>query len=222
MKSFLKKVGKIALVFFILVLIGIAVAFGIAYFLKNRELNNIYSEYNQATQNLNQSDKQNQITIGSLQDSYKELNTKITNLTQENDDLKKQLLQEGYGAVKGTILPFLVGDSTIGQYQLVCAQSVSNGNLYFCLTVSALSPKYTLALPEGKYTIIAKIQTADGKTTVQNYQATYSEYIQCVVNGSVDKCDKTKLTKPLQVDVKAGKTLEDINPTDWVTTKITP
>lgn len=222
MKSFLKKAGKVALVFFILILVGIIVALGIAFFFKNRELNNIYSEYNQATQNLNQSDKQNQITIGNLQDSYKELNSKIDSLTKENTDLKAKLLQEGFGAIKGTILPFLVGDSTTGQYQLVCAQSVSNGNIKYCLTVPALSPKFTMALPEGKYTAYAQIISNDGKTVVPNYQANYTEYIKCVVTTSVDKCDKSKLSNSVQVEVKAGQTATDINPTDWVMTKVTP
>lgn len=222
MKNFLKNAGRILLVLFILVLIGIGVAFGIAYFLKNRELNNIYGEYNQATQNLNQSDKQNQITIGNLQDSYTELNQKIDSLTKENTDLKGKLLQDGFGGIKGTILPFLVGDSVTGQYQLVCAVNTLNVNLQYCLTVSALSTKFSLALPEGKYSLNSRILSSDGKSTLANYQASYTDYIQCVIQTGVDKCDKTKLTKTIQFDVKAGQTLENINPVDWVTTKATP
>lgn len=222
MKNFLKKAGRIVIVLFILVLIGISTALGIALFLKTRELNNIYSEYDQATQNLNQSDKQNQITIGNLQDSYKDLNQKITTLTQENNDLKKRLLQDGFGAIKGTILPFLVGDSTIGQYQLVCARRVDNTNLVFCVSVSALETKFTLSLPEGSYYVTANILAADGKSTVPTYQATYTEYIQCVAQSGVSKCDKSKLTKTVQVEITAGKTVENVNPTDWATIKITP
>ncbi|MFS8130416.1 MAG: hypothetical protein ACMG57_00405 [Candidatus Dojkabacteria bacterium] len=222
MGNFLKKAGRVILVLFILVLIGVSAALGIAFFLKNQELNNIYSEYNQATTNLNKSDKENQITIGNLQDSYKDLNQKVTTLTQENDDLKKKILQDGFGAIKGTILPFLVGDSTLGQYQLVCARNVNNGNLIFCVSVSALDPKFTLSLPEGSYYITSSILSADGKSTLANYQASYTDYIQCVAQSGVSKCDKTKLIKTIQVDIAAGKTIENVNPTDWTSTKPTP
>lgn len=222
MKSFLKKAGKVAIGFLILVLIGVSVALGIAFFLKNRELNDIYSQYNQATDSLNKSDKENQLTIGNLQDSYRELNQKITDLTKENTDLKAKLLQDGFGAVKGTILPFLTADSNFGQYQLVCAINTVNTNLQYCLSVSGMDTKYTLSVPAGAYIVTARIVSKDGKTTVAGYQATYTEYVQCVVQKGAAACDKTKLTKNVQVEVKAGQVVENINPTDWVTSTVTP
>lgn len=222
MKSFLKKAGRVALVFFILILIGVAVAFGIAYFLKNRELNNIYAEYNQATQNLNQSDKQNQITIGNLQDSYKELNLKIEDLTKENDDLKKKTAVEGFGTLKGSILPFLAGDSNFGQYQQVCAINLDNSSLTYCVTVSGMDPKFTLVVPAAKYAVSAKIVNKNGEGTVEGYKANFTEYVQCVAKSGVASCDKTKLTKKVQLDIKAGETTENVNPTDWVSSKMTP
>ncbi|MEP7103807.1 MAG: hypothetical protein ABI721_03800 [Candidatus Dojkabacteria bacterium] len=213
----LKKIGKILVILLILVLIGIIAALGVAYFFKNRDLNDIYSQYNQATDNLNKSDQENKITINNLQDSYKELNQKIDDLTKENNDLKSKVNVQGFGIVKGTILPFIVGDATLGQYQLVCASNISNANIQNCVSVSSLEPKFMMALPEGSYNFTARIQTADAKSTMANYRATYSEYIQCVSKNGLSKCDKSKLTKAVQVDVKAGQTLENVNPIDWAT-----
>lgn len=220
MKRFLRNVLKFCLVVLILASFGINIGLTIAFLVKNKEVNELNNLYLLAQSNLNQSASEKDLTIENLQSSFRELNDEIQGLRNENNTLKEQLdstVQEGFGQIKGEILPFIVGDSSFSQYQLVCAQNVSNRNLQYCITVSALEKDYTLVVPAGKYEVTARIASNDSNIVIAKYKGTYTEYIKCAKEKASSQCNKSQLTKPVQIEIKSNQTLEHIDPIDWLT-----
>lgn len=220
-RSFGAKVKRFFGCLFILVLVGTIVGLSIALFIQNRKLSDINNEFTQATANLNRDNENNQITIEDLQTSFKDLNKQVDDLNKENKDLKSKLDVGGFAKISGRILPFAVSaDSTLGQNQMVCAENVANSAVQYCMTVSGIKPTYTLVVPEGKYYVTARLMSADNKSIVSTHKAGYTEYVKCIKESSVEKCNKTELSpKMVVVDVlvggETGGEIKNVEPIDW-------
>jgi hypothetical protein len=222
MKKVVSFIGKILLVIFILISLGINVGLAVAYIRKSNDLNAVNQTYRDAQANLNSENQESQITIDNLEKSFSDLNDEVERLRRENEMLEndaEEQTKKGFGEIRGEVLPFIVGDSSFSQYQLVCAENITNKNLQYCVTVSALDRNYAIVLPEGKYEVNSRIVTQDPKLVLANYKAYYTEYIKCVREKGQSECDRSQLSKAIQIEVKANQIVNNINPIDWTETK---
>ncbi len=213
---FLRKLLLIGLYLFFVVT---SVVLAVLLYTKTKELNDINSAYSETSLLLNNSTEESQVTIENLQTSFRELNSEVERLKGENAQLETELqrqIKNGYGTVKGSIFPLLVGDSTFSQYQLVCAQSTNNANLKYCVTVSAYASDYTLVLPSGSYNLMSNIVTGSNALDLQ-YTARYTEFVKCIKEKGESNCNKEELSgKVLVVKVESGQTVNNVDPTDWI------
>lgn len=218
MKRVFQLLRKVLLVFLYLFFVVASVVLAVLLYLKITELNTINSAYAETALLLNQSEEESQVTIDNLQNSFRELNSEVSRLNTENANLKNELdrqLKNGYGTIRGKILPLLVGSSTFSQYQLVCAESVLNASLKYCVTASAYDSTFTLVLPSGAYNVSANI-VSSGTNINSDYKGVYSEFVKCVKENGESGCNKSALSgKILTVQVDSGKTVSNIDPTDW-------
>lgn len=217
-KKILKKVGKVLFVISFFLFLAGTIIFAILFLLKLKQYNDLNGLYSQAQENLNKSSQQNQVTIGNLQQSFNDLNTEITKLKSDNADLQAKLDQQakdGYGEINGKISgQIVVGDNTLSQYQMVCAQNVSNTNLQYCVNVSAIAQNYALVLPAGTYQVFARVLDKNNQVTL-NYKASYTEYVKCVTEKAADQCDVNLSKNIINVEVKSGAKVSNVNPIDW-------
>jgi hypothetical protein len=209
---------KALFIFMYLFFVVASIVLAVLLYMKITELNNINSAYNETATLLNQSEEESQVTIDNLQNSFRELNSEVNRLKAENSGLKNELdrqLKNGYGTIRGDILPLLVGSSSFSQYQLVCAENTANANLKYCVTASAYDSSYILVLPSGTYIVSANI-VSDGTNLNTSYKGSYTEFVKCVKENGEKGCNKGELSgKVLTVQVDSGKTVSNIDPTDW-------
>lgn len=218
MKRFLRVLRRALFIFLYLFFVVTSVVLAIMLFNKTNELNNINSAYSETANLLNQNEEESQVTIDNLQNSFRELNAEVNRLKIENVGLKNELdrqLKNGYGTIRGEIFPLLVGTSSFSQYQLVCAENTENSNLKYCVTASAFDSSYVLVIPSGTYIVSANI-VADGTNLNTMYKGLYTEFVKCVKENGENGCNKNTLTgKVLTVRVDSGKTVSNVDPTDW-------
>ena len=220
----MKKLAKgclriFAIALYPILLVGL-IAFAVLFFVRNNEPNQIKDQFRQAQDNLNQNSQESQITISNLQESFNDLNKEISQLKAENEELKvdaEAVKAQGYGQIKGSTVPFIIGDSTFSQYQLVCAENVLNKNLQYCRTVPAIDKDFTLLVPAGTYQVFARVVGSDSK--LSEAKAYYTEYIKCVREKSSANCETTLSGKNIQVVIASGQTLTSIDPIDWSSVK---
>ncbi len=213
---FLRKLLLIGLYLFFVVT---SIVLAVLLYTKTKELNDINSAYSETSVLLNNSTEESQVTIENLQSSFRELNSEVERLKNDNEQLETELqrqIKNGYGTIKGTIFPLLVGDSTFSQYQLVCAQSTNNASLKYCVTVSAYDSNFTLVLPSGTYNLLSNIVTNSNTLDLQ-YTARYTEFVKCIKEKGEANCNKDELSgKVLLVKVESGQTVNNVDPTDWI------
>jgi hypothetical protein len=218
MKGFFRLLRKLLFIFLYLFFVVASIVLAVLLFMKIKELNDINSAYSETATLLNQSEEESQVTIDNLQNSFRELNAEVNRLKIENSGLKNELdrqLKNGYGTIRGEILPLLVGSSSFSQYQLVCAENTSNSNLKYCVTASAFDSSYILVLPSGTYIVSANI-VSDGTNLNTSYKGLYTEFVKCVKENGEKGCNKSELSgKVLTIQVDSGKTVSNIDPTDW-------
>lgn len=219
MKKVLHFLRKLLLIGLYLFFVVTSVVLAVLLYTKTKELNDINSAYSETSVLLNNSTEESQVTIENLQSSFRELNSEVERLKSENEQLETELqrqIKNGYGTIKGTIFPLLVGDSTFSQYQLVCAQSTNNASLKYCVTVSAYDSNFTLVLPSGTYNLMANIVTNNSTLDLQ-YTARYTEFVKCIKEKGEANCNKDELSgKVLLVKVESGQTVNNVDPTDWI------
>lgn len=216
MKKYLRGCLKLVFVISYPILIIGTIAFAALFLFRNNELDQIKNQFNIAQDNINKGKEENQITIENLQDSFDSLNKEITQLKSENAALKEEadaVKAQGYGQIRGSTVPLIVGNSSFSQYQLVCAENVLNKNLQYCKTVPAIEKDFALLVPAGTYQLFAKVVTSD--TQFSDYKAYYTEYIQCVREKRSENCNTSLSSKNIQVVIKAGETISNIDPVDW-------
>lgn len=176
MKKFLRGCLRLAFIISYPVLIVGLIALAILFFVRNNELNQIRDQFRTAQENLNSNTQESQITIENLQQSFNDLNKEISKLKTENDQLKaeaEEVKAQGFGEVRGSTVPFIVGDSTFSQYQLVCAENILNKNLQFCRTVPAIEKDFRLPVPAGTYQVFARVVGSNSSFSEQ--KAYYTE-----------------------------------------------
>lgn len=185
--------------------------------LKSREVDSLNATFQQATAEINEQNQNRGVTIESLKQQFNELNSEVTRLKNENAQLKQSLDRmqvEGSGAISGKLVPVITADNNgISQYQRVCAESISNPNIQVCRTVAALQQGYALTLPVGTYKVYAEIYPQ--VEVNKNLRAYYSEFANCLQGADTSKCDSVKQNKPVQIEIKAGVTVGNIDPIDW-------
>ena len=148
------------------------------------------------------------------------MTNELSSLRSENASLKSNLEQlqiTGYGTISGKILPFVSGGTTdFSQYQMVCAELTTNSSIQICRTVSAIDQSFTLSVPVGTYKVSAVLYPAPkADSSLANFKGYYSEYVKCVREQGADKCNQVEQSKPVEVAVKAGNSLTNIDPIDW-------
>ncbi len=219
MKKFLHLLRKILLIGLYLFFVIVSIVLAVLLYTKTKELNDINSAYRDTTVLLNSNQEESQVTIDNLQGSFRELNSEVERLKAENAELDTELqrqIKNGYGTIKGSIFPLLVGDSSFSQYQLVCAQSTNNSSTKYCVTVSAYESDFTLVLPSGNYNLMSNIVTSNNSLNLE-YTARYTEFVKCVKEKGEANCNKDQLSgKVLTIKVESGQTVNNIDPTDWL------
>lgn len=219
MKNIKARAAKTLLILFIFVLVAGLVGALVLLFLRTRELNSLKDSFTQATQQLNADNEDKQIRIEDLKTGFEELTSEVSALKEENTSLKQQvseLQSKGFGEIRGRIIPFVTtGVSDFSQYQRVCAELVTNKNSQYCRTVSALDQGFSFSVPAGKYNIYAELFPAAAPSSpFAGLKAYYSEYIKCVKEQGIEKCDANAKT-PVVIEVKAGSRTDNIDPIDW-------
>jgi hypothetical protein len=113
---------------------------------------------------------------------------------------------------KGTISGNVGYPAGTAPAQTVCAVSVSNSSLKYCVDFpGGNSLAYTLSVPAGTYYVYASLKTAQGDFTT-SYKAYYNKYVTCQTEGN---CAMGLHTQYVPVAVTAGGSSTGINPTDW-------
>jgi hypothetical protein len=199
----------------------VIVALATLLFLENRKVNTLNQTFEDARVSLNKENVDQQITIQDLTEEFQAQSAKIAELTQQNETLRNQLAkleEDGLATISGKILPFITtGSSNFTQFQRVCAEAVTNKNVQYCRTVSAVQQTYDLYVEPGTYNVYAEIfpQPQNPESPVYGVKTYFTEYVQCVAQKATSECNQQKLTKPVVVTITSGQNLENINPIDW-------
>jgi FtsZ-binding cell division protein ZapB len=217
MKNILGRIGKLFIFFTYPILIVALIICITLLVIKVRELDNLNATFAEATKELNSENQDRQLTIEELKNQYTELTSQVAKLNAENTALKQTIERmqvEGSGSVTGRISTVLTADGKgISQYQRVCAELVSNTNIQVCRTVPALQQNYTLNLPVGNYRVYAEVFPTP--TTGTNIKAYYTEYARCLQGDNQTSCNADRQKAPVVVEIKAGTTVNNIDPIDW-------
>lgn len=115
---------------------------------------------------------------------------------------------------KGTITGTLGYPSSGNPAQKVCAVSLADNPSITCVTTQAGQNTYTLELAEGNYNIYASLVTAQGDFST-SYKAYYDAFSKC---GKNVNCPASGHTQYINVAVKAGQRVSDVDPQDWYNT----
>lgn len=142
-----------------------------------------------------------------LKDAFDQSKDRIAELEDQVETEQK----DGYGEVKGSILPFVTAGAGFNQYQRVCAESVANTNIQYCVSVSAIQKDYILVVPEGEYNIFATIQS----DIVDSGRAYYTKFVECTKGAEGEKCSESLSQEKIKITVESGGVVENIDPADW-------
>ncbi len=218
--SFLGRIGRALMYFtFSVVVIGLVVSIGYIVY-QQRKLDELNQVFESTQSRLNEENENKEVTIEDLQGEFTRLQNEVERLQQENTELQanvQKLQVEGLGTVTGQIFPLVSSSSQgISQYQRICARTISNPNKMYCTTASTLDQDYTLKLPADSYQVYSELFPQPGANSdLFQAQAFYSELIKCAQEKEASACDEAKLKKPVEVVVKAGEVISNVNPIDW-------
>jgi hypothetical protein len=220
MKKFLRRLARLFLIISYPVLLVALIISLTLFIVRTKELNDLNNTFAQAQGQLNTENENKQVTITDLQQEFKEMTNELSSLRSENASLKSSLEQlqiTGYGTISGKILAFVSsGTADFSQYQMVCAESTANTSIQICRTVSAIDQSFTLSVPVGTYKVTAQLYPAPkADSSLASFKGYYSQYVKCVREQGADKCNQAEQTKPVEVVVKAGNSLTNIDPIDW-------
>jgi|GEM_PF-6100279 len=217
MKGILRRFFRLFIFITHPILIVAVVTLAILLALKTREADKLNATFQQATAEISEQNQDSSLTIESLKQQFNDLNKDVVRLKAENAQLKQSLERmqvEGSGAISGKLVPVITSSASgISQYQKVCAESTTNPNIQVCRTVAALQQGYALTLPVGSYKVYAEIYpTAEATKDLRAY---YSEFAKCLQGSDTSKCDPATQNKPVQIEIKAGVSLGNVDPIDW-------
>ena len=142
-----------------------------------------------------------------LKEAFEQSKGKITELEEQIETEQK----DGYGEIKGSILPFVTSGAGFNQYQRVCAESMTNKNVQYCVSVSAIQKDYVLVVPEGEYNVFATIQS----DVVDSGRAYYTKFVECTKGAEGEKCAESLSGEKMLIKVESGGIVENIDPADW-------
>jgi hypothetical protein len=215
----MSKVFKTIKIIFILFLISLfLVMIGLNYYQFN-EIARLNQIFENTQRNLNQNVADKEFTIQNLEESFLTLNKELDGYKAQARELQQeltQLLDNGKGTIKGSVVGFVNEGQMNNQTQLVCAQSIKNQFITFCTTTSTIHQDYTLDIPAGEYVVFSKLY--NGSATVGDSKGIYSNYVKCISDVKSEiNCIRDELSKePSIVKIDNGKTLQKINPVDWM------
>lgn len=198
------------------IVVGLIVAVVFAV-VQTRELDSLNATFREATADINEENENKGVTIENLRQQFNDLNSEVTKLKAENTQLKASLDRmqlEGNGTITGKLVPVITGSTTgISQYQRICAESTTNSNIQVCRTVATIQQGYSLSLPVGTYKVYAEVYPATEETA--KLKAYYTEFANCLQGSDTSKCSAAEQNKPVNIEVKAGNTLGNVDPIDW-------
>lgn len=217
MKNLLGKAFRVFIYATYPLLVIAIVALVVLLVIRSRELDSLNATFQQATTELNQETQNRELTIENLKQEFNLLNSQVATLRAENNQLRQGLERmqiDGYGAITGKLVPVITGGSDgLSQYQQVCAESVQNPNVKVCRTIAAIQQGYVLNVPVGVYRVYSEIYPNTETTT--KLRAYFTEFAQCVQTGDAARCKSSEQNKPVSIEVKAGSTINNVDPVDW-------
>jgi hypothetical protein len=221
MKSTLKKLGKsfgkALLIIMYPIFLVIIIVLCVLLFQQTKMNKDALKEYKSVYNSSEMTTSQKSKVKDGIRDFglyIKELKSEIESQNGEIDNLRKQMEDEtrdGYGEIKGSILPVVVKDGGLNLYQRVCAEHKDNANQQYCVTVSSIKKDYSLILPTGEYYVFAEIL---GSEELLNEKAYFTEFVQCNQSGNV-QCSDSLSDKKVLVNVTSAAVIEKIDPVNW-------
>ncbi|MCS7317175.1 MAG: hypothetical protein NZZ41_02480 [Candidatus Dojkabacteria bacterium] len=193
------------------------VVFGVLFVLRSNELDRLNIVYKEAQQSLNADKQASETTIADLKQSFVELNKQVQVLRNENDRLVqelKEIKKFEKGRITGSIIAFIptTGENKYGQFQLVCAENVTNTNVRYCVSLSAIEQHFTLDVPFGKYYVTSTLMYQNG--TFSDKKAFYTEYVKCVQEKKTNVCDQSLSEKLVEITLDSNTKSANASPID--------
>lgn len=96
--------------------------------------------------------------------------------------------------------------------QQICAVNTQNSSFKFCLDTKGGQDKFNLRAPEGEYYVYASLKEQTGDVS-PTYRAYYNQFVLCDLNVICD--DEFHHQALIPVKVENGKTVKNVNPSDW-------
>ncbi|GAB4285574.1 MAG: hypothetical protein Kow0081_3450 [Candidatus Dojkabacteria bacterium] len=221
MKKYFRPFLKYLLVFLYPVIVIGAVVLGVMLFMRENDIRRAMNAYENIYDLEQITGEPKDGIINAMKDAerlvkeaYQLIDQKNKEISDLNDKIQKEK-KVGYGEITGSVaqLVFSTGND-FNQYQRVCAQTVSNPDKQYCVSVAAVQREYSLVVPEGEYYIFAQLQ--DG--SLPTAKAYYTEFVLCS-RGAVkqeSECNpKDQSKNNIVVTVTNGQVVENIDPIDW-------
>lgn len=144
----------------------------------------------------------------SYQGTVDEFEDQIESLTKQNERLMS-ISRENTGVIRGEVAQIITESGSLGDYQIVCAQSTTNSSELYCVSIPSVKKAYSLIVPVGTYIVFAT--PLDSSTLGTKNKAYYSEFVKCL--QSSNECDSKKNT-PVNLKIEEGSSIENVDPVD--------
>jgi len=197
-------------------LIVAVIGLGAFSFIQYRDIQSGIDSYNELSEStglsLEDTDDINK-AVNNLAEAVTALSTELDNANSQVGNLEDRIeteQKEGYGEIRGQILQFISDDTSLTQYQRVCASLIENENKQYCVTASVLREDYILAVPAGRYYVFAELVDSG-----RDYRAYYTEFVECNQLGEEETCAEDLRENKVSVKVDPSEIVEDIDPIDW-------
>lgn len=208
--------GKALLIIMYPILIVVMIVLLVVLIQQTQENRDAYAEYEKLHEELSipvekkdnakEGIKQVKEFALAIRDEYLNAQDKIETLEEQVETEQK----DGYGEIRGSILPFVTEKQGLNQYQRVCAESVANRKVQYCVTVSSIQKDYVLVVPEGEYHVFATF--ADNPEVGKAY---YTEFVECSQGAEGSNCAESLSNEKVNVSVASGGVILNIDPADW-------
>lgn len=216
MKDLMRYFGKALLIIMYPILIVVLIVLVVVLIQQTNENRKAYKAYENLHSELNiPVDKKDSAVdgINQVKDFAIALRNEFVSAQDEIKSLENQVETEqkdGYGEIRGSILPFVTSGTGFNQYQRVCAESVENKNIQYCVSVSAIQEDFVLVVPEGQYYVFSTIQN-----NPELGQAYYTKYIECSNGAEGQTCTESLSKENVTINIESGGTVLGVDPADW-------
>lgn len=220
MQKFIRAVAKFFFYMtYPIILIALIVSLVFNY-IQQQEIAKVNDTFIQARDELNADNQDKQVTIEDLRQEFNNLNARIETLQQENAKLQADLSnfkEKGLATITGKIFAVVTSSKQgFSQYQMVCAELISNNKTQYCVTVSALDQTFALNLPAGEYKVYAQLfPQPEATSDLYGVKAYYTDYVKCVQEKDSNQCNAPKLSAPVVVSAKSGAVVSKVDVIDW-------